>query len=140
DHGRIGRVRLGEAGHEVRRARTVLPGEEDARAARGARVAVGHVHAGALVAHADEPHLLRVVQRIEDLHARRADEAEGVLRALGFEGVHDGLAAAHACHAFPFLDAALGTKAVRENSEELLRSMRTSSWYRGLASEAADRF
>ena len=98
NHRRIGGVRLREPGHQVRRARPVLPGEEHAGAARGARVAVGHVHAGALVAHADEADGLRVVQRIEDLHPGRADEAEHVPHALGFQRRHHRLATTHLCH------------------------------------------
>jgi hypothetical protein len=99
DHRRVRGVRLREAGHQVRRARPVLAGEHHARPARRPRVAVGHVRAGALVAHADEADPRRRVQRVEDLHARRADQPEHVLHALRLERVHHRLSARAFRHA-----------------------------------------
>ena len=50
DQRRVGEMGLGDGGHEVAHARAGLRAEDDARAAGNARIRVGHVAGGALVA------------------------------------------------------------------------------------------
>ncbi len=91
-HRRVRGKRLRQSRHRVGRPGSVLTGEEDPGAARCARIAVGHVRTGPLVAHADEPDARVLVERIEDLHAGRSDESEDVTHALGFQCSDDSAA------------------------------------------------
>jgi hypothetical protein len=93
DDRRVGGTRLGKAGHQVGDARAILSGKEDTGAPRGARKSVGHVDTGALITHTDESDVPVTVERIEDLHAGRADEPENVARAVSREAVDYGLTA-----------------------------------------------
>ncbi len=90
---RVGGGRLGQTGDEVGRPRPVLAGQEYAGVAGGPRVAVRHVGAGAFVADTDQADGPLVVERVVDLHARRADEPEHRGDALRPQRVDDGLAA-----------------------------------------------
>ena len=74
-------------------SRPPLPGPPRCRSARSARVAVGHVGAGPLVTDADEVDLGRIIERIEQLHRCRTNEAEYVAGALSAECLDGGLTA-----------------------------------------------
>ena len=96
--GRVGGAGLRDAGDEIGDTGPVLAGKDDARLAARPRVAVGHVRAGPLVAHADEGHALGIVDGVEHLHGGGADEAEDVADALLLESLDDRLATCDACH------------------------------------------
>ena len=75
-HRRVGRLRLRQTGHEIGRTRAVLAREDYTGAAARAGITIGHVGAGALIAHADEADRRLRMQRVEDLHPGRANQAE----------------------------------------------------------------
>jgi len=76
---------LRQTGDEVGRTGPVLPRQHHPSLATRARVAVSHVAAGPLIVNADEPDVGCIVERVEHLHGRRADQAEDVFHRFGLQ-------------------------------------------------------
>src|ERR1051326_6939886 len=87
-------VRRRHAGEEVRGAGPARD-EAHARHVGHAPKAVRHERRGLLVAHVDVLDGAVVVERVEHVQERGADDAEPVLHALGLEELDDGAAAVH---------------------------------------------
>jgi hypothetical protein len=86
----------GDRGDEIGDPRPVL-GDADAVAARGARIAVGHMGGALLVDGRDEPDARRRKQ-VERVHVGGADDAEDIRDALGDQRLDEGFAGGHARH------------------------------------------
>ncbi len=102
DHDRRVRViRGGDRRDDVGDAGTVLA-RAHARDAGHARIAVGHVAGGLLVADGDEADA-RGREEVERVHERRTDDAEDLLDAFGPQGLDHGFAGGHVCHGYQLL-------------------------------------
>ena len=87
-HRRVGDVRRGDAGQQIGGARTARH-EADARPIGDARQAIGHERGGLLVAHVDVFDARIVVERVQDVQERRADESEYLPDTFGLQQLDD---------------------------------------------------
>ena len=69
-----------------------MVGEADAGSTGDAAETVGHEGGALLVANADEAHVLAIIEGIEYVEERRADDAENVGDTLLFQELNYGLA------------------------------------------------
>jgi len=97
DHRRMGHEGRRHAGEEVGGAGAARH-QAGAGPAAHAGEAVGHERRRLLVADVDVLEALVVVERVEDVEERRADDAEEVLHALGLQQLDDGPPARDAIH------------------------------------------
>ncbi len=93
--------RRGQAGHQIGGA-GARRGQADARAAGGARIAVGHV-GRALLVPAQHRVQTRIVQRIVQVEHRPAGVPEDVLHAFGLQALDERLRTQHAARFPPLL-------------------------------------
>ena len=87
-HRRVGDVRRGDAGQQIGGARTARH-EADARPIGDARQAIGHERGGLLVAHVDVFDARIVVERVQDVKERRADDSEYLPDTFGLQQLDD---------------------------------------------------
>ena len=88
DHRRVVEERVGDAGDEVRRARSERR-HRDRRAAGQAAVDVGHERRALLVAGRDVTDRRLPAERVEDVHRLLARDREDVVAALGGEALDE---------------------------------------------------